>query len=424
MAVRYSIGNLYRVAGCIGLRKVLCLSQVSPYWRQIVHNAPQLWAEGVVSIRLSRELTDAYLVGLKRLITRSAPYPISISLNRGSQTSKNRAPSSKLLEASRRVAAIVVPTVRRWKNLEADLDSFDHYDDLPPDSFEALEKLYIRGFSEQTSPVTVFQSSLCLRNFSLNTVEGSKIRLIQLPCRTTLLQCSNLVSARFSTSYKWDLTPDAAETPVVVLPFLQTLILIFDRAASAPGTIDDGLGAFFMPLSLPSLTNIDFQFDSNEDEFWPTEIFSEFQIRSPKIENITLMYTSMDPDGLIALLRHGPSLAKLDIQYGWQCVHDNFFDALRYNTTDPVPVAPKLREMHLWCIGEFNLDSFEDAIRSRWWKDGEGDFPDGSPPRVSRLERVSIDMDDYGGMPDDLEVPMQDLIRQGLDLHVGWRPEW
>ncbi|KAJ7931119.1 hypothetical protein B0H13DRAFT_2308751 [Mycena leptocephala] len=36
----------------------------------------------------------------------------------------------------------------------------------------------------------------------------------------------------------------------------------------------DGLEAFFMPLALPSLTKIDFTFDPNDEEVWPTKVFS------------------------------------------------------------------------------------------------------------------------------------------------------
>ncbi|KAJ6531226.1 hypothetical protein B0H19DRAFT_1384438 [Mycena capillaripes] len=437
----YAQGYLWSGASSAALRKVLCLSQVSPYWRQIVHNAPHLWAQGFVDIRLRRELTDAYLSGLKTFITRSAPHPISISLHRGSEISLHRGSENwkkraSLMKSLGPIADILVPTVSRLKNLDIDLDSFDQFNNLPSGSFEALEKLYIRDFSEQTRRVTVFRSSPRLQNFTLETLDGTKIRLIQLPwwqltqlwveddslggCRAAFLQCTHLISARFRTSSKWDLTPEAMDSPVVVLPFLETLVMIFDRA-SASGAVDGGFGAFLMPLSLPSLKQIDFQFNSDDEEFWETDVFSEFQLRSPKIEEIALMFTTIEPEGLIALLRHGPSLAKLDIQFAWGCIDDDVFDTLRYDITDPAPVAPKLREMHLWCIGEFNLDSFEDAIRSRWWRDGDGNLPNGSPHRVSRLKKVSIDVDDDGGMPDELKDQMQDLIRQGLDLHVGWR---
>ncbi|KAJ6531223.1 hypothetical protein B0H19DRAFT_473118 [Mycena capillaripes] len=432
--VHYSRGNLLQGTSSIALRKVLCLSQVSPYWRQIVHNAPQLWTEGSIDIRLGRELTDPYLSRLKTLIARSATYPISVSLAESPKTSKNRASFS---ESSNRIAAIMVPTVNRWKNLDIDLASFHHFNGLPPSSFEALEMLHIYNFSNQSSPVTVFQTSHRLQNFTLKTRGDTKIHLIHLPwyqlthlhveddslggCRTVLLQCKNLISARFNTSEEWDLAPEVVETPTVVLPFLQTLTMIFHRAPPRPSQVDDDLGAFFMPLSLPSLTKISFEFDPNADEIWPTEVFSEFQIRSPNIEEISLLFSSIEPDGLVGLLRHGTSLRKLEIENSWHCLDDDVFDALRYDITDPAPAAPKLQDIYLFCVGDYNLDPLEAAIRSRWWKDGEGALSDGSPPRVSRLKRVSVSSNDYIVMTEDLKAQMQDLILQGLDLCVAWR---
>ncbi|KAJ6531262.1 hypothetical protein B0H19DRAFT_1082202 [Mycena capillaripes] len=147
--------------------------------------------------------------------------------------------------------------------------------------------------------------------------------------------------------------------------------MVFDRAAEAPSTVDDGLRAFFRPLSLPSPTNIDFQFDFDDEELWPKQAFSEFQSRSPRSPSRTAQWTKKD-----------------------------------YPSARTIPYNPP-HHMQLPV--------------SRWWRDGEGVLPDGSPPLVSRLESVSIDMDDDGGMSNDLRAQMQDLPSQGLDLHVEWR---
>ncbi|KAJ7838689.1 hypothetical protein B0H13DRAFT_2677378 [Mycena leptocephala] len=422
---RYFQGGLYRGDLRAGLRKILLLSQVSPYWRQIVHNTPQLWAEGVVGICLGsqKDLTDPYLDGLKTLLARSSPFPISVSL---AQIPNHTA----LSNSSNTIFCIMVPTVQRWKNLQVDLDSFGFFNALPSGAFEALERLHIEGFSKQNNPVTLFQSAPRLRSFTFK-VHESAINLIQLPwwqltqlridddslggCRTVLLQCSNLISATFNTCYTWDLAPTLADSPIVVLPFLETLTMAFD------GDDDSGdLGTFFMPLSLPSLTTIDFEFNANVEEFWPTDVFSEFQTRAPKIKKISLLYSSIRCDGLIALLRHGPSLTTLHIQNSWLCVNDDFFDALRYDEADSAPVAPKLQDVHLHSVGEFNQDLFEDAVRSRWWKDSQRVLPDGSPPRVSRLKKVSVDPtnSEEDRISDELKTRMEELVSQGLDLEL------
>jgi hypothetical protein len=135
-----------------------------------------------------------------------------------------------------------------------------------------------------------------------------------------LLQCNNLLSAKLYTSYQWDLTPEATQSPIIVLPSLETLIMTFNGKADS-GPVD-GLEAFFMPPAVPSLIKIDFTFDPDEEEDWPAEVFSELQSRTPKIKEILLVNSSMDADGLIALLRHGPSLTALSVHFSWNSVDD------------------------------------------------------------------------------------------------------
>ncbi|KAJ7024327.1 hypothetical protein C8F04DRAFT_164843 [Mycena alexandri] len=402
------------------LHKALCLSQVCGHWRRVAFSTRQLWAEGVVDIHFNKGMTDPYLDGFKSLLTRSTPYPLSVSLV-GSDTAA--------VDSLRRIADIIVPTAYRWRNLRINMESFRHFNDISLGTFEALERLYIYDFSEQTSPVTAFQSCPRLREFTLKSGEESKMYLIQVPwqnlthlniydeslggCRTALLQCSNLTSATIATSYDWDFAPGGVDSPIIVLPFLETLKLTF--YGFVEGDID-GIAAFFMPLSLPSLKSIDLEFNPNEDETWPRAVFSEFQNRSPKLQEIALLFSSIDASGLIALLRHGPSLQTLDIQNSWSCVGEDFFEALYYDQADSAPLAPKLENIHLESVGDdFEEIYLEDAIRSRWWKDGERLLPDNSPPRVSRLKRVWV----AGRFSDELKARMKELVPQGLDLYLA-----
>ncbi|KAJ7766774.1 hypothetical protein B0H16DRAFT_1882791 [Mycena metata] len=342
------------------LHKALRLSQVCGHWRRIAFSTRQLWAEGVMDIQFKRRVTDPYLDGLKSLLIRSAPYSLSVSLA-GSDTVK--------VDSLRCIADIIVPTANRWRNLRIAMESFRHLNDIPLGTFDALERLYISNFSEQTSPVTAFQSCPRLRDFTLKSVNESRIYLIQVPwqnltqldvyddllggCRTALLQCSNLTSATIATSYDWDFAPGSVDSPIAVLPFLETLRLTF--YSFMEGNID-GLAAFFMPLSLPSLKTIDLQFNHNEEESWPTAVFSEFQTRSPKLQDIALLYSSIGAGGLIALLRHGPSLQTFDIQNSWLCVGEQFFQALYYDDADSAPLAPKLENTPRECGGRFRGD--------------------------------------------------------------------
>ncbi|KAJ6490652.1 hypothetical protein C8R47DRAFT_455210 [Mycena vitilis] len=421
------LGPLYWGPTNTGLCRVLRLSQVSSYWRQIVHNTPQLWAEGVVDVKWDRKLTDTYPSGLKTLLTRSTPYPISVSLTRDPDPFKNRASCSETLK---HVASIMVPTTRRWKNLEMDMDSFGDFNGV---SFEALERLQISGFSRQIREVTAFSTSPHLQQFTLRARGQSRLRLIQLPWRQlthlnvqdgslgavrhALLQCTSLTWTKIKVPISWDLSAEAADSPIVTLPFLATLFVIMHGSDSDPVS---GLEAFFAPFSLPSLTKIHLEFtDCNDLIFWPTDVFSEFQRRAPKIEKIDLHFSPIDDNGMAALLQHAPSLTALSAEFAQECDATDFFDALRCDASDPTPLAPNLQAISFWCISDFDEDAVEEAIRSRWWKDGEELLPDGSPRAVARLERVVVSRDDSGKISRRFKTRTQDLVEQGLELRVS-----
>ncbi|KAJ7766798.1 hypothetical protein B0H16DRAFT_1522521 [Mycena metata] len=411
------------------LQKVLRLSQVSSYWRQLVHGTPQLWAEGVVGVSLNQELTDRYLDGLDNLLTRSAPYPMSISIIRGPDTST---PPSK---SSQTLARNVTSTARRWKNLQIDLDSLRHFNHLPSDTFEVLEQLHLRNpRSLASDPILVFESSHLLRVFSLEAAVQT-IQILRLPwsqlthmdlrdtslggCRAALLQCSNLVWAKIITSYDWDFFSPVTDSPVTILPFLGTLDLEFQGVPNLEEV--HGIEAFLLPLALPCLKILTIELDCN-GEIWPTAVFSDFQSRSLNIEKFTLSYSEIDSQDLITVLRRSPALQSLEIKDCGRCIDAAFFSALCYDALDSTPLVPKLENLSLMNVGTLDNSLFEIAIRSRWWQDGEGIFPDGSTPRISRLKAVSVD-DEFdppnNRFDDDFKARMQELANQGLRLELN-----
>ncbi|KAJ6466841.1 hypothetical protein C8R45DRAFT_479163 [Mycena sanguinolenta] len=416
------------------LRNVLCLSQVSPYWRQIIHNAPQLWAIGdFIEICLDRESKDHYLDGLEVLLARSKPLPVSIALVQ----------SAKKPRSSKTIARIVTPTAHRWKRLAIEIPSFLAFRKIPSGTFEALEDLSIRGFEKQMDPVHAFQSSPRLLNFTFDSKfdsdsQLSKIHLLFLPwsqivhleitdaslsaCRAVLLQCSSLVSGEFTASDMWESASTAGGTAIVTLPFLSKLALNL-RGVATPNEIDS-VEAFLAPLALPSLKTLNVDFDDGEAASWPTQAVTSFQDRCPNIEQITLYGSSITSEGLMALLRNSPALTTLNITSCWDCIDDPFWHALRYDVVEPCPLVPKLKSLCLDCVGDkFTDGSMEAAIRSRWWLDN--DVSDGSPPRISRLERVfatrfgQVDSDDgLENFSEEFEAQVQDMVDQGLRLEL------
>ncbi|KAJ6501129.1 hypothetical protein C8R47DRAFT_1193473 [Mycena vitilis] len=409
------------------LRQTLCLSQVSPYWRQIIHHSRQLWAEGVVDIRLGGEVTP-YLDGLETLLSRSDPLPISVSV---APVDKRRSP----LLPYTTIPRALIPTAHRWESLSIRLRSFTALEGLSSAMFEALDSLSITGFQRQKGPVMAFQSSPRLRKFTLYT-EGAaltRIGLFHLPwsqlthlevgdvslraCHSALLQCCHIIRASIATSCEWDLPSSPAETPATILPFLDHLTLEF-RGPYGPNPIH-GLEAFILPLSLPSLRTLTMEsIHDDGPQLWPTTVFSAFQLRASKMEKISIRSYKICSTGAITLLRNGPTLTNLTLTDSGQCISDHFFQALRFNASDSTPLAPQLQHIHLSDVGTgFTPGALEAVIRSRWWKDAPG----GSPSQVSRLKSVVVScIDDVvdAKLEEYCKAGMYDLVEQGLHLQL------
>ncbi|KAJ7749556.1 hypothetical protein DFH07DRAFT_1034979 [Mycena maculata] len=385
------------------------------------------WAECVLSIPLDkRKVTEVYLDRLKTILTRSSPHSISVRLYQKGHAAT--AASSTLVDA-------IIHSARRWRSLDLDLSRFElsQLEDLPPGTFETLETLSFHDLTQQTQAVTVFQSSPRLRHLTLRPLyeSASYFPLFLMPwsqltllnvsdsslggCRMMLMQCSNLQSAVLQTSHEWDFPVHTAASSVVPLPFLKTLTVTF---SGRPADTIGGVEAFFIPLALPSLTKLDLTFDMDAYEDWPTEVFTDFQRRSPNIEEINLLYCTITSQGFIAMLRHASALTTLCVHNSWNCIDGDFFEALRYDRVGPAPLAPKLQDIDFWCVGDFEEHLFEEAIRSRWWKDDALlSNASESPPSVVRLKTVSVGRDDSGSqnVSDELKV----LVDEGLELYFS-----
>ncbi|KAJ7461545.1 hypothetical protein FB451DRAFT_485427 [Mycena latifolia] len=157
------IGNLFNAEARTALCKVLRLAQVSSYWRQVVYNSPQLWAEGVVGVHLDGQKTskDTYLNGLKDLLSRSSPFPISVSLAQNEKVTVSSEASASAC------ARTMLPTSRLWQNLCLSMVSLAHFNGLAPGTFDSLERLHIETNRRPTEPVVAFQSSPRLRSLAI-----------------------------------------------------------------------------------------------------------------------------------------------------------------------------------------------------------------------------------------------------------------
>ncbi|KAJ7035689.1 hypothetical protein C8F04DRAFT_1233620 [Mycena alexandri] len=176
--------SLYSADSSAALGKVLCLSQVSPHWRQIIHGTPRLWAEGVIAVPLNRDIKERD----NALFTRSTPCPISVSLTHS---------ANEDTESSNATARFVMSTAQRWKNLNIDLPSLSDFDDFPLEIFDTLERLHVNNLSKQTNPIVMFHSSPRLQKFSFTTALS---RPSKISCSRALSEAVTRATLRYVKS--------------------------------------------------------------------------------------------------------------------------------------------------------------------------------------------------------------------------------
>ncbi|KAJ7451752.1 hypothetical protein B0H11DRAFT_2201518 [Mycena galericulata] len=418
-------------------RQALLLSQVCPYWRQIVNSTPKFWNAGVIDVHLAakRESTaEKYIDGLETLLARSAPLPISVSFTQDSAGIASSAEALALDTATGLVFRAMSSTTHRWKSLKVDGFSFKPLTSLSGGTFPTLESLDVKyNTYGQNIPLRVFYPAPRLQRLAL-VLQGSreyqpKLLLMPWPqlthlkltysslsaCREILLQCTNLVSAELSTT-EWDFEHpiDAAAT---VLPFMEVLKVQFDIGNDDIGHVEP----FLAPLSLPSLLSLDLTFDPAPGVFWPVQEFSAFQRRCPQIVHVALTNCPLDSGALAVLLRLSPAISSLKLKNSTSCINSAFLRQLKYDDADDVePLGPQLRQLHWEGIGyEFGQNTLEEMIRSRWWTDVQ-DGVAAPSTRVARLEKVLVSNYSGDSMSEELIERMRDVVGQGLDLQLSF----
>ncbi|KAJ7754582.1 hypothetical protein B0H16DRAFT_1886679 [Mycena metata] len=405
-------------------QQALRLSQVCSSWRQIVLHAPRLWAAGPVDVRLQKmekHPRKSYLAILQALLDRSAPFSFTISIWDGSETSRADEPFLN------DVARLLTPTMSRWKVLSVNERAFEIFARMFPGPFTALESVDFRyeahGY-DALRPVDTF--ALCPRLCSVkvapsgiyrmsNHAEHDVLRMpwVQLTqlhlselldaatCRSILLQCTNIVAATLET-IEWD--KGDLPAPLTVLPFLTTLEMRFRKMYDPVGEV--GVGAFFRPLSLPALADLNVEFDCA----WPTQDFSAFQNRSPNLVRFSLKDCPISAEELCNVLRLSPKLIALALESKLGLDTD-FLQALNYNPTQQL--VPRLQELYLQGSADhFAPHIFEAVVRSRMTDTV-------SPDDVARLRRVFLKAHRYPHLPkSELRDRLQDLVECGLELYI------
>ncbi|KAJ7644578.1 hypothetical protein FB45DRAFT_1053305 [Roridomyces roridus] len=368
------------------LRPRLALTQVCARWRHVMHTSPQIWAVGI-ELYVRQSTTSDDLAAVQRWLDRSAPLPIPISLSSGLD-----ALSSSAME-------VLCSTAHRWAKATLHALSLCCLTRIPEGSLTSLTTLELSGGTDdQFDPakLTVFSNAPNLRTLTLYINYPTRIPMpwsqltsltfaeFPLTCLEILRRCTRLVTAVFDTA-GWEFVPDLSLIRMITIGSLTNLSI----TVSENNFPSEHFMPFLSRLALPELKVLRLYLDPPNTN-WDTIEFTQFQLRSPNLEELTIRESPLTSDALIAVLRSSPSLANLTMHKCPHSFNDDVIDALRYLGEDGRYTAPKLEEILLTQSGQsFDPENLEEMIRSRWWTDEElAAMP--SPPAVARWGKVSV----------------------------------
>ncbi|KAJ7644636.1 hypothetical protein FB45DRAFT_1053343 [Roridomyces roridus] len=362
------------------LLSALLVSQICAHWRRVACATPQLW-DRLITLDRTKSRSAAYMATTKTLFERSAPLSVPISL-------KNESRKASPL------AEYIYSLAPRWKSLSWS-GSSSRLRALPLGSLNSLESVNLSHCTDVTSssPIDVFLGAQRLRiaTFSLGAMGLFQLPWSQLtslgvtelmqPAQVfldILFQCTNVVDVAFSAMIPWTEAP-ALSTPVIQLPHLQQLTLIF-----APGA-GENITPFFSRLSLPALIVLNIMHaDADMTAWWSTKDFTQFQRRSPHVHELSVFGTSLTSEGAVSLLTEYPHLTWIDLRY---CFHTE--DALNsvLDLLGRKDTQPRLRRLAIvhHAINTAHEAVLEQIIFPRWWPDAQSVNHTGA-----RLERLDI----------------------------------
>ncbi|KAJ7726503.1 hypothetical protein B0H16DRAFT_1894741 [Mycena metata] len=392
-------------------KKVQALTHVCVYWRQVAINTPRLWTN-TLSIELEKTPTDAYAARLKEWVDRSAPLPIGVHL-----VCWPGADATAVLK-------VLLTAFHRWSGASFELPSLSLLSRVPPEALQHLQRLQLQSRQDTNSgSLSTFSRAHNLRGLSLDIRRAARLSIpwsnlldLNMTADTpeealhALLQCTNIVSASFHIP-AWTDLPDLSEIKLTTLGRLETLDITFDAQQGF-------VVPFFVCLALPALKRLVLHLDSELS--WSSAEFTQFQLRSPNIDNLSISWCSIDSDDLMAILRHAPLLSELLLEGCADAFDDIVVEALCFSPQDPVPLVPHLHEILVWHGCEaFEDDTVDALIASRWWTDEQlAAFP--SPPKVSRWSRIEICREDSrnDNLEPEFEAKLEEYRAQGLRVAI------
>ncbi|KAF7357404.1 F-box domain-containing protein [Mycena sanguinolenta] len=381
------------------IQKVQALSQVCAYWRRVAHATPQLWTDQLITT-VDKTPTVAYISCVKDWTA----------------DGRNGHDSSSMEESG------FGPPF-----------AFSTFSD-PPDSLKCLVSGSLRSAdATKLERTKLFATAERLRRISLATGHTSKLlmpwsQLTDLnvrdssprECLGTLVQCPHIVNAVFKTG-AWKRPPDLSQRPITTLARLKKLVVSFHC------TIDGFTTPFFDRLALPALKVL--TLDLRLEQTWSSAEFTQFQLRSPDIEQLELNREPDDtwaegpitPSDMLALLRHAPQLVKLSVDHCMGSFDDSVISALRYSPTHATHLVPKLEDLSLEFITaeDFDEDILDATIQSRWWTAEQlGTLP--APPKVARWSDIFIHYgdDDDDNVSSQFRAKLEEYRSQGLEIGV------
>ncbi|KAK7065069.1 hypothetical protein R3P38DRAFT_2595464 [Favolaschia claudopus] len=407
------------------LQTALWLSQVCRRWRQLAHATPALWTrQPPLQLRQGEAHTRESILTIKTYLERSRSFPISLRLRCSSWDT----------EIPPALADVLLLGAPRWRHLVLwDCPPvLQALAKLPGGTLNTIQTVTLRGYGADEMPAA--SAFLCAPLLRKVTLDIEHIQKFPMPwaqlthleleqanfalCLNILLQGTNLIHAKFRPDQGNEEDPNIpapasiTHLPLITLPFLETLDL------SLP--CGDAITSCFGRLALPKVRKLHMYFFDFQDWTLPiSTMFTQFQLRSPNIEDFSLSICDIYPPELHTILFHAPLLTDLLVECCFGSIDDFLLAQLAHDEGNTAHLVPRLQRLLLWQIGEwFTEKRLLAMICSRWWTTEELQAMSGPPP-VARWERVNIARDDGARkLSDRFKRRVDQLKSQGLNVEI------